>query len=182
VITSRIYRDGFRAIIILIALGVFGIACTSPEPAAKEEKILAAFPLDSFEGIVDVTALQIDPGVFAEGEGSARIESGGTATVRLFEIDDPDVEYARLVYRARLKTANVAGKAYLEMWCSFPGKGENFSRSLQAPLSGTADWTEVETPFFLKKGENPDRVRLNVVLEGGGTLWVDDIRLVAAEL
>jgi hypothetical protein len=45
-------------------------------------------------------------------------------------------------------------------------------------LSGTTNWTRLEIPFFLKAGENPDNVKLNLVCEGTGTAWVDDIRLV----
>jgi hypothetical protein len=63
------------------------------------------------------------------------------------------------------------------MWCEFPGKGEYFSRALHAPLTGSNEWTTQETPFFLKEGENPNRVKLNVVVEGGGTVWIDDVVL-----
>jgi hypothetical protein len=49
---------------------------------------------------------------------------------------------------------------------------------LQAPLSGTVDWTSQETPFSLKPGENPDNVRLNVMIDGKGTVWIDEIQLV----
>ncbi len=74
------------------------------------------------------------------------------------------------------------GQVFLEMWCHFAGKGEFFSRGLQAPLTGTTDWTTEETPFFLKKGENPDNVKLNVVINGKGTAWVDDVKLLRAPL
>jgi hypothetical protein len=76
----------------------------------------------------------------------------------------------------------VQGQAYLEMWCRFPGKGEFFSRALQAPLSGTVEWSSQETPFFLKKGEDPDEIKLNLVVNGTGTVWIDDIRLIKGPL
>ncbi len=68
------------------------------------------------------------------------------------------------------------------MWCVFAGKGEFFSRSLQSPLAGTNDWTTLETPFFLKKGERPSNVKLNVVINGSGRVWIDDLRLVKGPL
>ena len=68
------------------------------------------------------------------------------------------------------------------MWCRFPGKGEFFSRGLQSPLTGTTDWTTEETAFFLKKGENPDNVKLNLVINGSGTAWIDDVRLLKGPL
>jgi hypothetical protein len=63
------------------------------------------------------------------------------------------------------------------MWCAFPGAGEFFSRALHAPLTGTTEWTTQETPFFLKKGEVPNLVRLNLVITGAGTVWIDDLTL-----
>ena len=74
------------------------------------------------------------------------------------------------------------GTAYLEMWCVFPGSGEYFSRALQNPLSGTIDWTTMETPFFLQKGQKPELIKLNVVINGKGTVWVDDITLTKGPL
>ena len=62
--------------------------------------------------------------------------------------------------------------------CHFPGKGEFFSRGLQNSLTGTTQWVTMETPFFLKKGETPDYVRLNLVINGKGTAWIDEIRLL----
>jgi hypothetical protein len=89
-------------------------------------------------------------------------------TVRLFEAGDLDVENATLFYQAKLRTENLEGKAYLERWCHFPGKGEFFSRALQSPVSGSTQWVTQETPFFLKKGENPDNVKLNLVIDDKG--------------
>ena len=102
--------------------------------------------------------------------------------VALFETGDIDVENAPLIYQARLRAEGVKGKVYLEMLCRFPGKGEFFSRALHASLTGSSDWTQQETPFLLKSGENPENVMLNLVIEGTGTVWIDDIRLVKGPL
>jgi hypothetical protein len=66
------------------------------------------------------------------------------------------------------------------MWCSIPGKGEFFSRALQAPVSGTTGWVTQETSFFLEKGQRAQVVKLNVVVAGRGTVWVDEISLAQA--
>jgi hypothetical protein len=76
----------------------------------------------------------------------------------------------------------VEGRVFLEMWCHFLGKGEFFSRGLQSPLTGTTNWITEETSFLLRKGENPDTVRLNLVIDGKGTAWIDDIRLLKSPL
>jgi hypothetical protein len=75
------------------------------------------------------------------------------------------------------KTEGLKGRAYLEMWCRFPGRGEFFSRGLNNVVSGTTDWIDCQTPFFLKEGEQPDLVRLNVVVEGPGKIWIRDVAL-----
>jgi hypothetical protein len=113
-----------------------------------------------------------------EDQGSWRIEAKAPGrTVRLFEIENPAIEECMVVYEARLKTQNVRGKAYLEMWCRFGGKGEFFSKDIANPTGGTTDWVSCQTVFWLKKGERPDLIKLNVVIEGSGTLWIKDIKL-----
>lgn len=166
---------------ILVGFAVFLFAGCSQSPP-QEEITLRQFPLDSLEGVIAGSGVQLDSAVSSDGNGSLRVEASAPATVRLFEIADPDVENAQLVYQARLKTENVQGRAYLEMWCAFPGMGEFFSRGLQSPLSGTNDWVTEETPFFLKKDQNPDRVKLNLVIDGTGTVWIDNIRLLTRPL
>jgi hypothetical protein len=133
---------------------------------SRSETILAIFGPDEKPLTRD--------GIAAEDDGW-RIEAKAPRTVPLFEIAEPGVEDCQVIYRARLKTENMQGKAYLEMWCRFPGKGEFFSKGILNPVSGTTDWASYQTPFFLKKGERPDLIKLNVVIEGAGTLWIKDI-------
>jgi hypothetical protein len=68
------------------------------------------------------------------------------------------------------------------MWCRFSGKGEFFSRGLQNPLSGSNEWASYETPFFLKKGENPDLIKINLVVKGTGKVLIKDVELLKASL
>jgi len=103
-------------------------------------------------------------------------------TIRLFEIADPGVEECMLTYRAQLKTKDVQGKAYLEMWCRFPGRGEFFSKGLHNTVKGTSEWASYEIPFYLKRGQKPDLVKLNVVVEGSGTIWIKDVQLLQTPL
>lgn len=162
-----------------LALIVLVVGC-SEQPVQVTE--LKHFPIDSIDGIITRSHVEFDHGVSSDGHGSLRINAKEPTTVRLFETGDVDIENARLTYQAKVRTQDVDGKVYLEMWCRFPGKGEFFSRGLQTPLSGTTEWTTEETPFFLRKGENPDNIKLNLVVEGRGTAWIDDIRLVQGPL
>jgi hypothetical protein len=153
--------------------------CTPPAPSTTQ---LRAFPVDGLEGVLTRSGVSFDPEVSSDGNGSLRIAAVEDSTVRLYETGDLDVEDALLVYRARVRTEGVEGRVYLEMWCRFPGRGEFFSRALDAPLSGTTEWTSQQTPFFLKRGQNPDEVKLNLVIEGAGTVWIDDIVLESTPL
>jgi len=103
-----------------------------------------------------------------------------TQTFRLFEVPTPGLENCVLTYQAQLKTEGLEGRAYLEMWCQFPGRGEFFSRGLDNTVSGSTDWTTCQTPFFSKVGEKVDRVRLNLVVEGRGKVFIKDIQLYSA--
>ncbi len=160
----------------LLTLLVTLVGCGQQTGDATVEEI-ARFPLDSLEGVLTRSGIELDSEVTSDGNGSVRITAVGQTVARLFEVPDPGVENARLLYRARLRTENVAGQVYLEMWCHFEGKGEFFSRGLHSPLSGSVDWTTQEIPFFLQAGENPDLLKLNVVVTGPGSVWVDDIVL-----
>jgi hypothetical protein len=143
---------------------------------------LKKFPIDSLEGIMTQSGVQFDKEVSSDGNGSLKIIATEPTVVRLFELGDIDIENARLIYQAKVRTEGVEGQVFLEMWCHFPGKGEFFSRGLQTPLTGTTNWATEETPFFLKKGENPDNVKLNLVINGKGTAWIDDIRVLKGPL
>jgi len=81
-----------------------------------------------------------------------------------------------------LQSQNLDGKAYLEMWLRFPGKGEFFSRGLDRPITGTMSWMTSTIPFFLQAGQKPDLIRLNLVVAGKGRVWIDDVRLLRQPL
>lgn len=163
---------GFLVVSILVLLAS---ACS--QNAKNTPELLAAIPLDSLDEVITKSGVAIDQDVSADGHGSLRVTATGPVTVRIAEIDGLSVENARLIYRAKLRIADLTGKAYLEMWCVFPGKGEFFSRALQEPPTGTNEWLTQETPFMLQAGQNPSMVKLNLVVEGTGTVWIDDIRL-----
>jgi len=139
-----------------------------PEPAGPPLPIRQFGPSDK-----PITA----DGVSADSPGW-RIESRGPSTVRLFEVPDPGIENSLVTYRAQMKTENLQGGAYLEMWCRFPGRGEFFSKGFHHRVKGTNDWASYEIPFYLKKEQRPDLIKLNVVLEGSGTVWLRAVELL----
>jgi len=170
---------GTLFMLFIFCMTVLAAPCFG-NPIAPTE--LKHYPVDSLAGIITRSGVVLDREINSDGGGSLQITTDVPVTVRLYETGDLDIDNARLIYQARLRTEDVNGQVFLEMWCHFPGKGEFFSRGLQAPLSGTNEWSSQETAFFLQKGENPDNVKVNLVINGRGTVWIDDIRLLKAPL
>jgi serine/threonine protein kinase len=123
-------------------------------------------------------------GVTSE-EGAWRISGnneGATRQVRLFEVPVKDLDDCTVILRASMKSASLTGRAYLEMWCHFADGQEYFSKGTQNPIQGTTGWSSYQIPFFLKPGQLPDLLKLNVVIEGKGTVWIKDLKLLRAPL
>jgi len=124
--------------------------------------------------------LRTDTAVKVEGAASLRVETPWPTSVCLGEVSGIDVEAAQLLFRARVRTA-LEGDAYLEMWVYVAG-GQYFSRGMNDTVKGKSDWKAIQTPFFLQTGQKPDKVTLNLVVNGKGTVWVDEVVLTKAPL
>jgi hypothetical protein len=160
---------------VLSVLMVFISGCRKSPDGSN---LLVDLPVDNMKNIISKSDVTFVKDVSKDGNGCIRIDVDKAKFIKLYEIDTIDLEHARLKYKAEVKTENFSGDTFLEMWCTFEGKGRYFSRGLDNTLSGTNDWTTLETFFLLRKGENPDKVELDLVVNGnGGTIWVDAIRL-----
>jgi len=168
-----------RCIFIASCITFLLLGCSTKSDETLE---LKHYPLDTLDGIITRSNIALDKDISSDQRGSLRITTSTPTTLRLYETGDINIDDTRLIYQAKLRTAGLEGQVYLEMWCHFPGKGEFFSRALHAPLTGTTEWILQETAFFLKKGENPDDIKLNIVINGKGTVWIDDLRLLKGPL
>ncbi len=121
------------------------------------------------------TTIQTDTQVKAEGKGSIKITTQWATTICLAEITGLNVENAKLLYKAKVKS-ELDGSAFLEMWAHVGG-GQYFSRGMNDTVSGRTDWKMIQTPFLFQKGQRPDKVTLNLVINGKGTVWIDDVVL-----
>jgi hypothetical protein len=171
-----------KGLVLAITAGLVFLTLGCGQKTSEQITELQHFPVDNMEGLVTQSGVEIDKQNSADGNGSLRITATESTVVRLFEVGDIDIENARLIYQAKVRTEEVEGKVFLEMWCHFASKGGFFSRGLQNPLTGTTGWTTEEIFFFLKDGENPDTVKLNLVIDGKGTAWIDDIHLLRGPL
>jgi hypothetical protein len=117
----------------------------------------------------------IDPAIAAW-----RLETTHTKTFPLFEVPKPDVRGCILTYQADASSDSLEGQAFLEMAVRFADGTELTSRSVHAPLKGSMGWATIEAPLLVEK--RPDTVKLNLVVEGKGTVWVRSVSLVAKPL
>jgi len=119
-------------------------------------------------------------------DGWLRIDSPGHrgGTVRVLALDQPGLSGKRYGLTGSVRYRNVRPDAYLEMWSVFGEGGRYFTRTMApagplAALKGDSDARSFTLPFFLRAGDRPpQRVELNVVFSGGGTVWLGPIRLV----
>lgn len=163
-------------LVVLISLVAMTFPARGQETASE---VLDVLPLDDAGSLA--TTIVTDHDVTADGNGAIKITTHWPITLNVAEVADLDVEEARLIYTAQVRTEHLDGTAYLEMWCHFD-EGSYFSRGMNATLSGTSDWQVLSTPFLLKRGQKPERITLNIVIDGTGTVWMDAIELLKEPL
>ena len=161
------------ALALALALVLFA---ARPLPA-QDGELLVAFHVDGPVKTLTEQGVSFDPDTSADGKGSLRIENDTPRIVSLFTTGDVDAQDAVLHYSAAVNTEGFSGRVYLEMWCIFEELGSFYSRGLHSAVSGGAGWTRTSTPFTLEPGQNPVNVQLDIVVEGKGVIYVDDIRL-----
>jgi hypothetical protein len=156
----------------IIAPAIALVVLTLIPSAGGQE--LVRLPLDSISSLG--TTVSTDLAIKKEGKGSIKISTPGPTNICLGVVQPLNVGNARLVYQARVKSEKLEGAAFLEMWCEVGG-GRYFSRGMDSAVAGTMDWQILQTPFFLQAGQKVNRVTLHIVINGKGTVWVDDVVL-----
>lgn len=152
-------------------LRIFGLLTLVAGLARAEE--LRKLSLD--DAFVIGTTIQTDTQVKAEGKASIKVTTQWPTTICLGEVVRMDIENAKLVYKAQVKS-DLDGTAFLEMWAHVGG-GQYFSRGMNDVVSRKSGWKMIQTPFLFQKGQKPEKVTLNLVINGKGTVWIDDITL-----
>ena len=147
-------------------------------PVARGNELMK---LDLDDASAVGTTVAVDYTVKQEGDGSIRISTLWPTTICLGEVQELKVENAQLIYRAQIKSEKLEGTAFLEMWCQVGG-GQYFSRGMNSFVSGTMDWRTLQTVFFLQPGQRTHKATLNIVINGKGTVWVDDVHLLKEPL
>lgn len=111
-------------------------------------------------------------------------DSNEPLTITILEINAPPITADPYAITGRVKYEDVYGTAYLEMWSHFGARGTFFSRTLMSHgpmknLSGSSDWRNFHLSF--NRGPDvppPERLVINVVLPGQGTVYLSPLSLV----
>ena len=115
------------------------------------------------------TTVNTDLAVKTEGKGSLRITTKHPTTVCLGEVTDLDIENAEFIYKAKVKS-------------ELDGVAQHYSKGMNDPITGKSDWKSLQTLFIFQKGQKPDKVTLNLVINEKGTVWIDDVVLSKSRL
>lgn len=131
------------------------------------------------------------PGQVRPADASARFEylelkNGEPAprTFRLLELSAPGISRPRFAIVGQVRYDGVEGTGYLEMWSTFSKEGSFFSRTLatggpMGSLSGSSSWREFVLPFDAGGASaGPEKLVMNVVLPGRGTVQLGALRLL----
>ncbi len=143
---------------------------------------LRRFPTDSLDSLEGRKGVELDKSATVDGNGSIAVRASGSGVYELIDAGDVDLEQAQIVFQAKMKTRKVKGAVFLEIACEIPELGQSSIQGRQYSLSGSSHWLDVEVRYPLRKGENPRNVKLNLVFQGSGKAWVDDVRLYREDL
>ena len=168
--------SAMRAGTILLTLTTFVAAAAGTVSAQYLKRI----PLDNHATLG--TTVATDTLFRTEGGASIRVRTRWPTVVNIGEETRITVDGGLLVFQAKLMARALDGTAYLEMWCHFADGSRYFARGVDSTVSGSVDWTPVRTVFRLEPGQRPIRVTLNLVVNGTGTVWIDEARLRARDL
>jgi len=160
-----------------LALLVAAAGCNKKGPAAPSD--IEYFACDSMEKVVTTDLVVFDQGFSEDGKGSLKVTVEQPSTVPLFEVPAPGVENAKYIFKAKVNMKDLLGDASLQMIIHFKNGGEV---NAYQTVKGPGAWTPMEVFGIVQKGQKPDMVRLNLLLSGTGTCWVDDVHLVQQPL
>lgn len=124
--------------------------------------------------------IEVDRSVFREGKSSARLASNGKPTgfgTMMQSFDATEYRGKRLRLSAFVKANNVVSWAGLWMRVDGPDKTEPlaFDNMYDRPIDGTVPWKRFEV--VLDVASNARAIAFGILLDGTGTVWLDEVTL-----
>ncbi|HSI63669.1 MAG TPA: hypothetical protein VLE43_11140 [Candidatus Saccharimonadia bacterium] len=162
----------------MLALGF--AATLIPTQVSAQTTVLGSFPCDDLKQVK--TKITHDVTASADGNGSIKVEAVQNALVTIADQSGLSVKEGHTLWcTIKVKCAGVKQRAYLEMWCEVAEGRRAFSKGLDQPLQGDSDWKEIRLPMMVNGDFTVSRALVNVVIEGPGTVWVDQVTFAKAK-
>jgi len=171
-----------KNIIVILLIHLLLLSLTG---CKKQKPLIVDFPINSLNRVMSKYNLKMDNEISYDGLGSIRVESEDTTTAYLFVLRDIPVKRAKIVWEAYCKSKDLKGEAFLEMGVQIQrnhGKDiETFLNRSEDDISGTTDWQKIEVEFMVLDNK-VNVVQLNLIIEGVGTIWIDQVRFTATPI
>jgi hypothetical protein len=143
---------------------------------------LATYTFDDLHAVADTSGgLTIDHEIVETRPASLAIDARGPRAVRLIEMTPPpDLDGRLLVWTARAKPLLREGLGWLEGWAHTPDGAEVSARSEQ--YVRPRGWVDMRVEIPTEKGKSPDRLTLNLLMNGPGKFWIESVKLESEPL
>lgn len=168
---------------IYLILFIFSISGGLSNKSLAQVETELVFPISSLQELITQSGVEIDNEITTDNNGSLLINTDKAIKVELFELDKQNFKNKRLTYKAQIRSEDLTGTddlrgiSYIELVAVFPDGEELISRGPRVPISGTIDWRPAETVLYVDKGNAPKNVKLNLIVEGQGKVWIDAVKL-----
>ena len=183
---EHVYNRPLLLLVALLILGPFLLMTTvmyNREDKIRAEDSSGWKPPETTGPPVQLRAITPDDSPISESASwhgnELEVKSNDAATQNLFDVELAQVEQCMIAYRFLIQSDDLRSSVYPELWCHIPEKGKFFSKGVDSKISGTNDWTQVEIPFCLERGQVADLLNLNLVFEGEGTVRLKDIEVTS---
>lgn len=120
---------------------------------------------------------------YDEEADALRVDLDYTSVFNLKKVDLGGQSYSgkTLNYSLRTKTMNFEGQAFLELAIRFKGTTTLYRRGFNSKVVNNSDWQTLRVAYPIRPSEKPEIAYLNVIVEGRGTIWFDDIKMTGAQ-
>ncbi len=112
-----------------------------------------------------------------DGGGNLRIDAREPVTVQLAEVNVAayKLQNTVLLYAADVKASALNGSAHLQVLVHFPG---NKAGQIYASDMAAGEWKPLTGEFALPPGNMPDVIKVNLVIDGTGSVLLRNLRLM----
>lgn len=110
--------------------------------------------------------------------GECKIERRGEEVISLFEIEPADLDRGLLSLRTEIRSQDLVGHAWLELTCGYPDRRSQVREIRYQENRRSTDWKFADLSQFLRKDQRPSLIRLCLVTEGPGTIWIRNTQAI----